>query len=119
MIATDISVSKQEVENEFYRSTERFQVITCWVGVVLNLVWFISDYFIIPDYWIPFLLFRASVSGITALILLSKKFHKLNIYMTLFVLVLGISVQNAYMWSVMDLEHLQKHAFAYMVLFIG
>ncbi|MBN8693353.1 MAG: SpoIIE family protein phosphatase [Bacteroidetes bacterium] len=119
MIATDISVSKQEVENEFYRSTERFQVITCWVGVVLNLVWFISDYFIIPDYWIPFLLFRASVSGITALILLSKKFHKLNIYMTLFVLVLGISIQNAYMWSVMDLEHLQKHAFAYMVLFIG
>ncbi|MBL7896321.1 MAG: SpoIIE family protein phosphatase [Bacteroidia bacterium] len=119
MSAGDITVSNQDVENEFYRSTERFQVITCWVGVVLDLVWFISDYFIIPTYWIPFLIFRASVSGITALILLTKKFHKLNIYMTLFVLVLGISVQNAYMWSVMDLEHLQKHAFAYMVLFIG
>ena len=37
----------------------------------------------------------------------------------MFVLVLGISVQNAYMWSVMDIPHLQKHAFAYMVLFIG
>jgi len=37
----------------------------------------------------------------------------------MFLLVLGISIQNAYMWSVMDLEHFQKHAFAYMVLFIG
>lgn len=119
MSTSEIVISKELVEKEFYRSTEKFQIITCWVGVVLDLVWFISDYFIIPDFWIPFLLFRASVSGITALILLTKKFHKLNIYMTLFVLVIGISVQNAYMWSVMDLEHLQKHAFAYMVLFIG
>ncbi len=37
----------------------------------------------------------------------------------MFILVLGISIQNAYMWSVMDIPHLQKHAFAYMVLFIG
>lgn len=119
MNASEVSISKEIVEKEFYRSTERFQVITCWVGVILDLVWFISDYFIIPAYWIPFLIFRASVSGVTALLLLTRKFHRLNIYMTLFVLVIGISVQNAYMWSVMDLAHLQKHAFAYMVLFIG
>ena len=31
----------------------------------------------------------------------------------------GYFLQNAYMWSVMDIPHLQKHAFAYMVLFIG
>jgi cytochrome c oxidase subunit IV len=37
----------------------------------------------------------------------------------MFILVLGIVVQNAYMWSVMDIEHFQQHAFAYMVLFIG
>ena len=33
--------------------------------------------------------------------------------------VLLISIQNAYMWSVMDAEHLQKHTLAYMALFIG
>jgi serine phosphatase RsbU (regulator of sigma subunit) len=113
------TIPTEVVEQEFYRTTERFQIITCWIGVALNLVWFASDYFIMPEYWIPFLLFRAAVSGATASILLTKKWHGLNIYMTLFVLVIGISVQNAYMWSVMDLEHLQKHAFAYMVLFIG
>jgi serine phosphatase RsbU (regulator of sigma subunit) len=33
--------------------------------------------------------------------------------------VLLISIQNAYMWSVMDAEHLQKHTLSYMALFIG
>ena len=37
----------------------------------------------------------------------------------MFILVTGISIQNAYMWSVMDVKHIQQHAFAYMVLFIG
>lgn len=119
MSATEVSITNEIVEEEFYRSTERFQVITCLVGIVLNLVWFISDYFVLPSYWIPFLIFRAGVSSITLVVLLTKKITRVNIYQTLFVLVIGISIQNAYMWSVMDLEHLQKHAFAYMVLFIG
>lgn len=119
MSAGEIIVSNELVVKEFTRSTERFQIITCWVGIVLNLVWFISDYFVLPAYWVPFLLFRAGVSFTTLVVLLTKKITKIDIYRTLFVLVIGISIQNAYMWSVMDLEHLQKHAFAYMVLFIG
>jgi phosphoserine phosphatase RsbU/P len=114
-----ISIPKEVVEKEFYRSTEKFHVIAAWVGVVLNLVWFVGDYFVLPDHWIPFLVFRAVVSGIAMLLLLSKKITGLNIYSIVFVLVLGIAVQNAYMWSVMDLAHLQKHTFAYMALFIG
>ena len=68
-----ISIPKEVVEKEFYRSTEKFHVIAAWVGVVLNLVWFIGDYFVLPDYWIPFLIFRACVSGLTVLLLISKK----------------------------------------------
>jgi len=37
----------------------------------------------------------------------------------MFLLVSGISIQNAYMWSVMDIAHMQQHTFAYIVLFIG
>jgi phosphoserine phosphatase RsbU/P len=115
----DISISPEVVKKEFYRSTERFHVITCWVGIVLNMVWFVSDIFVLPDHAWQFIEFRAAVSGITLILLLTKKWNKLDIYACMFVLVLGISIQNAYMWSVMDLAHLQKHAFAYMVLFIG
>ncbi len=107
------------VKSEFDKSTEKFQEITAWVGIFLNLFWIISDYFIIPEFLIPFLTFRLSVSLIAAITLLIRKKIGLSIYYCMFVLVLGISIQNAYMWSVMDLAHFQKHAFAYMVLFIG
>jgi len=115
----DIIIPESVVKTEFYRTTEKVQVITCWIGIVLNIVWFIGDYFSIPDYWIPFLYFRIAVSAISLFFLVFKNQFKLSIYTCLFILVLGISVQNAYMWSVMDIPHLQKHAFAYMVLFIG
>lgn len=112
-------VPEINVKQEFYRSTEKFHVIACWVGMALNIVWFLSDYFVIPHYWIPFFIFRASVTGISLAVLLSRKITGVNIYTCMFILVLGISIQNAYMWSVMDISHFQKHAFAYMVLFIG
>lgn len=115
----DLSISPEEVKKEFSKSTERFHVITTWVGLILNLVWFISDIFVLPDHWYPFFLFRVSVSGVSLFTLLFRKQLKLDIYTCMFILVIGISIQNAYMWSVMDLAHLQKHAFAYMVLFIG
>lgn len=59
------------------------------------------------------------MSSASAFILLFRKSLGISIYTCMFILVLGISVQNAYMWSVMDIAHFQKHAFAYMVLFIG
>ncbi|MBA3681617.1 MAG: SpoIIE family protein phosphatase [Bacteroidetes bacterium] len=115
----ETSVPEINVKQEFYRSTEKFHVITCWVGIALNLVWFISDIFVLPEYWLAFFIFRASVSLIATLILISRKITGINIYTTMFILVLGISIQNAFMWSVMDIAHFQQHAFAYMVLFIG
>ncbi len=114
-----ISIPDEVVEKEFYRSTEKFHIIAAWVGIVLNLVWFVGDYFVLPAYWVPFLIFRAVTSSITILLLFTKKLTGFSIYTIVFVLVLGLTIQNAYMWSVMDLAHLQKHTFAYMALFIG
>ncbi len=107
------------VKTEFYKSTEQFHIITAWIGLALNIVWCISDYFVLPDKFLVFFIFRLSVSLITVIAILSKKITGFSIYTIMFILVIGISVQNAYMWSVMDLANLQKHAFAYMVLFIG
>lgn len=112
-------VPEKEVKQAFYDSTEKTHVIACWVGLLLNLIWFTSDYFIIPDYFVPFLVFRLSVSLVSIFTLLFRKQLNINIYNCMFMLVLGISVQNAYMWSVMDLAHFEQHTFAYIVLFIG
>ena len=115
----ETNVPQTLVKEEFYRSTEKFHVIACWVGLLLNLIWFASDYFVMREYFVPFLLFRLIVSAASLGILLFRKQLGINIYTCMFVLVVGISIQNAYMWSVMDVSHFQEHAFAYMVLFIG
>lgn len=115
----ETAVPQSLVKAEFYKSTEKFHAIACWIGIALNLVWFIGDYLSIPEYWVPFLIFRICVSGISLVALLLKNVLNISIYTCIFILVLGISIQNAYMWSLMDIPHLQKHAFAYMVLFIG
>ena len=116
---TTIAIPESIVKEEFYKSTEKAHVLVSWIGIALNLVWFLGDYLSIQEFWIPFLIFRIAVSGISAIALLTKNIFNISIYTCMFILVLGISVQNAYMWSVMDIPHLQKHAFAYMVLFIG
>ncbi len=115
----ETDISENLVKQAFDKATEKSHIIVCWVGIVLNLVWFLGDYLSIPEYWIPFLNFRIAVSVVSILLLVFRTQLKQSIYTCIFLLVLGISVQNAYMWSVMDIPHLQKHAFAYMVLFIG
>jgi phosphoserine phosphatase RsbU/P len=115
----ETGVTDLHIKKEFYRSTEKFHVIACWVGLLLNLVWFVSDYFVQPAYFTPFLLFRLGVSLISALSVIFRKRLGLDIYQCMFIVVLGISIQNAFMWSVMDVDNFQQHTFAYMVLFIG
>lgn len=113
------SISDSDVRKAFYESTEKTHVIACWVGLILNLVWAISDYFVQNDYFVSFFAFRLGVSVSSIAVLLLRERFKITIYLCMFFLVSGISIQNAYMWSVMDLAHFEEHTFAYMVLFIG
>ncbi len=119
MNSIELEVSAEIVKNEFNRSTVRFHVIAIWVGIGLNLVWFVSDIFVFPALALSFFIFRISISLACALLVVFRKQLKTDIYTCLFALVLGISIQNAYMWSFMDVKHLQQHSAAYMVLFIG
>lgn len=112
-------IDKDTLKQSFNNSTEKFHTVTCWVGIVLNLIWFASDYFVLPDHWRIFFDIRALVSGISLIALVTRKKTGMSIYTCMFILVLGISIQNAFMWSLMDLATMQKHTFAYMALFIG
>lgn len=112
-------ISEKIVREAFDKSTEKSHVIAIWVGIVLNLLWVVSDYFVLIDHIVPFSIFRLCVSVISLVVLINRKSFGIDIYGCMFILVTGISVQNAYMWSVMDIVHLQQHTFAYIVLFIG
>jgi len=107
------------VREAFHRSTEKSHVIATWVGIVLNVLWVVSDYFILRDHLLSFSIFRLCVSAISLVVLVNRDSFGVDIYGCMFLLVSGISIQNAYMWSVMDIAHMQQHTFAYIVLFIG
>ncbi len=111
-------VNDDKIKTEFNKSTEKFHVIACWVGFALNLLWSLGDYLTVPELFKPFFIFRLSVCLVSLAFLLSRNKTKLSIYFIMFLLVLGISIQNAFMWNMMDVPHMQKHTFAYMALFI-
>ncbi|CAN5227374.1 hypothetical protein BH09BAC5_BH09BAC5_01370 [soil metagenome] len=106
-------------KSEMNRIATKHHVIVCWVAIILNPIWFVADYFTIPSYWKIFFVIRIAVAGATLLAVLLRKKINISTELLIFIPVMGIALQNAYMWSVMDVPQLQKHAFAYIALFIG
>ncbi len=106
-------------KKEFDAIATRQHVIAAWVAVILNPLWAVSDYFIIPSYWKLFFVIRLVVSGFTLLALILRKRLNLNHATIVLIPFLGIALQNAFMYSVMDIPVLQQHTFAYIALFIG
>jgi len=106
-------------KSELDQTALKYHKITLWVAVVFNMLFFITDYINLYDHWEKFLTFRVAVSLICLITVLFYKPLKISIQLMGVIPVLLISIQNAYMWSVMDGLHLQKHTLAYMALFIG
>lgn len=106
-------------KKEFDDAVMRQHLIGAWVAVILDPLWFVSDYFIIPAYWKIFFVVRILVTGITLGGILLRKKLNLSPVTIVFIPFLGIALQNAYMYSVMDVVTLYKHTFAYIALFIG
>jgi serine phosphatase RsbU (regulator of sigma subunit) len=97
----------------------KYHVLIAWVAVGLNPIWAIGDYYTIPEHFNDFLIFRVAVSLITLAVLLLRKRLINAPEIIALIPFIGISIQNAYMYSVMDIPELQKHTFAYIALFIG
>lgn len=106
-------------QKELHATALKFHVLIAWVAVALNPIWVVGDYYNAPKHFKEFLIFRIVVSIATLIGIASKK--KLKDFPELVALIpfIGISVQNAYMYSVMNVAELQKHTFAYIALFIG
>ena len=108
-----------ESERELKLFALKYHSIVAWVAIIVNPLWVISDYFNIPEHVYDFFIFRIVVSIAILICVFSK--DKLTRFPEIMALVpfIGISIQNAYMYSVMDVAELQKHTFAYIALFIG
>ena len=88
------------------------------IGLVLNIVFAIGDYFNVPNHFVDFFIFRLSVSSLILLVVLLK--NKLVERPELIVLipVVAITIENAFMYSLLNGEEFQKHTIAYIALFV-
>jgi phosphoserine phosphatase RsbU/P len=119
MKQTAPSAQSPSWQSELNAAAFKYHVLIAWVAVGLNPIWAIGDYYTIPEHFNDFLIFRIAVSLITLVVLLMKdKFREKPAIIALIPFI-GISIQNAYMYSVMNIPELQKHTFAYIALFIG
>lgn len=106
-------------KEELKKTGFKYHVLVAWVAVILNPIWAIPDYFNIPEHFVDFLVFRLAVSVATLIGLMFRNKLRDRPSVLAFIPFIGIAVQNAYMYSVMDIGELQKHTFAYIALFIG
>lgn len=106
-------------QTELNAAAYKYHVLIAWVGVFLNPIWAIGDYFNSPLHFNDFLIFRIVVSVLTLIGLLFRKKLVDHPWIIVFIPFAGIAVQNAYMYSVMSIDELRKHTFAYIALFIG
>ena len=106
-------------QDELNNTTFKYHTIALIVAVILNPLWIISDYYTIPSYFSQFLIFRVGVTAVCLVVFLfrNKLIHIPEIIG--FIPVAAISIQNAFMYSMLNVEQLQKHTFAYIALFIG
>jgi serine phosphatase RsbU (regulator of sigma subunit) len=112
-------ISAVNWQKELHATALKFHLLIAWVAVVLNPVWAVGDYFNAPDHFTDFLVFRIVVSLATLIGIACKKRLQDSPEVIALIPFLGISIQNAYMYSVMNVAELQTHTFAYIALFIG
>ena len=104
---------------EFNKIALKYHLIGAWVAVIFNVIFFVPDFINIPEHWVSFLYIRVTVSLIILFTILFRNSFKISVEVLMFILAILISSQNAYMWNIMDGEHLQTHTLAYTTLFIG
>jgi phosphoserine phosphatase RsbU/P len=106
-------------QEEITRAATKNHVIGSWVAIVFNTLFAINDYFVMPDEWVRFLVFRVSVSLITLVGLMLWKRYQFSNEWIVFIPFSLICIENAYIWSYMDADNFRVHALAYMAIYIG
>lgn len=104
---------------ELERASTRFHVTVAWVAIILDPVFALTDYFNIPGHWKTLLVMRLVVSIITLTTLLTRKKFKTPSFVVALVPFFLISIQNAYVYAIIDSENLLGQNLNYMALLIG
>jgi signal transduction histidine kinase len=112
-------VTEDKLAPELERTSTRFHVAVAWVAIILDPVFAITDYFNIPADWQTLLIMRLSVSILTLITLFTRKRFGTSSFVVALVPFFLISLQNAYVYAVIDSENILGQNLNYMALLIG
>jgi signal transduction histidine kinase len=112
-------ISRNEWRSELENTSYRYHIIACWVSIIFDPIFAITDYINIPGSWHQLLIIRIAVSATILTTLALRKPYKLPSYFVVSVPFLLISLQNAYTYSLISNEGLLGHSLNYMALLIG
>lgn len=112
-------ITSLEWQKEINATAFKYNVLIVQAGFVLNLFFGIGDYFNSPTHFTDFLYTRIANSIVMIGLLFFKKWFINKPGLIVFIPVTGISIQNAYMYSVLADVEFQKHTLAYVMLFIA
>ncbi|MBX2916004.1 MAG: HAMP domain-containing histidine kinase [Cyclobacteriaceae bacterium] len=112
-------ITADKLMPELERASTRFHVTVAWVAIILDPVFALTDYFNIPGHWQTLLIMRLVVSAVTLTTLLTRKKYTTPSFVVALVPFFLISVQNAYVYAVIDTQNLLGQNLNYMALLIG
>jgi serine phosphatase RsbU (regulator of sigma subunit) len=106
-------------QTELKQTAFKNHLLIVKIGLILNLVFAANDYLNSPTYFIDFLNLRVTVSTLMLLIVVFK--NKFIEYPELIVLipVIAITIENAFMYSLLEGDEFKKHTIAYIALFLA
>lgn len=96
-----------------------YHKLGCWVAAILNPVFILTDYFNMPAHWQQLLVIRLISSLLILLTIVLRKKLKLDSSVLIAIPLLLISLQNAYVYKLIDVNELLGQHLNYMALFIG
>ncbi len=112
-------ITEAQWKAELEKSSVKFHVLVCWLAIIFNPIFGITDYHNIPDSWQHILVIRLTISVISLVPLLLRKQFSIPSYIIVFIPFLLISLQNAYTFGLIAIHNFTGHVLNYMALFIG
>jgi len=112
-------ISRSAWKSELEKVSFKYHIIACWVAIIFDPVFAITDYINIPQSWEHLLVIRIAVAATILITVLLREPYNLPSYFVVSVPFLLISLQNAYTFGLISNENLLGHNLNYMALFIG
>jgi class 3 adenylate cyclase len=114
-----MAATKLTWEDDLEKSSAKYHTYGAWIAIIFDPIFGITDYLNIPHAFKQIMLLRIGVAVVAALSLLAHKYKYINSKMLIFIPFILISFQNAYTFSVIEVDDFTGHSLNYLALFIG